>query len=81
MCNLGVDHERRLSRCADGYAIIDQRLEIGLCFVAVPVEIAAPDSCSDQYRCAAAQVAALEMAERYLPSQLERKKALRLNLH
>lgn len=64
-----------------GYAIIDQELEIGLCSIAVPVEndrglivaalnIGAP----------AAHVPASEMAERYLPLLKETQKALRLVL-
>lgn len=64
-----------------GYAIIDQELEIGLCSIAVPVEndrgqtvaainIGAP----------AALVAAADMAERYLPLLREAQSALRLVL-
>jgi IclR family transcriptional regulator, pca regulon regulatory protein len=66
---------------AQGYAIIDQELEIGLCSIAVPVEndrglivaalnIGAP----------AAHVPASEMAERYLPLLKDTQKALRLVL-
>ena len=66
---------------AEGYAIIDQELEIGLCSIAVPVEndrgqtvaainIGAP----------AAHAPASEMAERYLPLLLETQRALRLVL-
>ena len=61
-----------------GYAIIDQELEIGLCSIAVPVE-------NDRGRIVAALnigapaalVAAAEMAERYLPLLKETQKALR----
>jgi IclR family pca regulon transcriptional regulator len=64
-----------------GYALIDQELEIGLCSIAVPVEndrgqmvaavnIGAP----------AALVPASEMVERYLPLLRETQKALRLVL-
>jgi IclR family pca regulon transcriptional regulator len=66
---------------AQGYAIIDQELEIGLCSIAVPIEndrgqtvaainIGAP----------AAHVPASAMAERYLPLLQETRKALRLVL-
>jgi IclR family pca regulon transcriptional regulator len=66
---------------AQGYAIIDQELEIGLCSIAVPIEndrgqtvaainIGAP----------AAHVPAWAMAERYLPLLQETRKALRLVL-
>jgi IclR family pca regulon transcriptional regulator len=66
---------------SQGYAIIDQELEIGLCSIAVPVEndrgqtvaainIGAP----------AAHVLASQMAERYLPLLQETRKALRLVL-
>lgn len=66
---------------SQGYAIINQELEIGLCSIAVPVEndrgqtvaainIGAP----------AAHVLASEMAERYLPLLQETRKALRLVL-
>ncbi|MFS8053315.1 IclR family transcriptional regulator C-terminal domain-containing protein [Rhizobium sp. BR 317] len=66
---------------AQGYAVIDQELEIGLCSIAVPVEndrgqvvaainIGAP----------AAYVAAADMAERYLPLLRETQKMLRLVL-
>ncbi|KQV30801.1 IclR family transcriptional regulator [Rhizobium sp. Root1203] len=66
---------------AQGYAIIDQELEIGLCSIAVPVEndrgqtvaainIGAP----------AAHVLASAMAERYLPLLQETRNALRLVL-
>lgn len=65
----------------NGYAIIDQELEIGLCSIAVPVEndrgqilaalnIGAP----------AAHVPASEMKERYLPLLKETQAALRLVL-
>lgn len=64
-----------------GYAVIDQELEIGLCSIAVPVEndrgqtvaainIGAP----------AAHIAAAEMPARYLPLLRETQKALRLVL-
>jgi IclR family pca regulon transcriptional regulator len=64
-----------------GYAIIDQELEIGLCSIAVPIEndrgqtvaainIGAP----------AAHISALEMSERYLPLLQETRRALRLVL-
>ncbi|MGY5774905.1 IclR family transcriptional regulator [Rhizobium sp. LEGMi135b] len=64
-----------------GYAVIDQELEIGLCSIAVPVEndrgqtvaainIGAP----------AAYVAASDMTERFLPLLKETQKALRLVL-
>jgi len=63
---------------AQGYAVIDQELEIGLCSIAVPVEndrgqtvaainIGAP----------AAYVAAADMAERYLPLLRETQRMLR----
>ncbi|WHO76275.1 IclR family transcriptional regulator [Rhizobium sp. BT03] len=63
---------------AEGYAIIDQELEIGLCSIAVPIEndrgqtvaainIGAP----------AALVPAAEMKERYLPLLKETQAALR----
>ena len=66
---------------AQGYAVIDQELEIGLCSIAVPLEndrgqvvaalnIGAP----------AALVSAGEMAERYLPLLLEARRALRVIL-
>lgn len=66
---------------AQGYAVIDQELELGLCSIAVPVEnergrvvaainIGAP----------AAHVPAAEMAGRYLPMLKETKEALRLVL-
>jgi len=66
---------------AQGYAIIDQELEIGLCSIAVPVEndrgqtvaainIGAP----------AAHVIASAMAARYLPLLQETRNALRLVL-
>ncbi|MBB4567115.1 IclR family transcriptional regulator [Rhizobium leucaenae] len=66
---------------AQGYAIIDQELEIGLCSIAVPIEndrgqtiaainIGAP----------AAYIAAADMAERYLPLLRETQKMLRLVL-
>jgi len=67
---------------SQGYAIIDQELEIGLCSIAVPVEndrgqtvaainIGAP----------AALVPASEMTERYLPLLRDTQRALRLVLH
>ncbi|MGO4439456.1 IclR family transcriptional regulator domain-containing protein [Rhizobium sp. RAF56] len=66
---------------AQGYAIIDQELEIGLCSIAVPIandrgqtlaalNIGAP----------AAVVPAAEMAERFLPLLIETQSALRLVL-
>ncbi|WFU12529.1 IclR family transcriptional regulator C-terminal domain-containing protein (plasmid) [Rhizobium sp. CB3090] len=66
---------------AQGYAVIDQELEIGLCSIAVPVE-------NDRGQVAAAinigapaaYVAAADMAERYLPLLRETQKMLRLVL-
>ncbi len=63
---------------ADGYAVIDQELELGLCSIAVPVE-------NDRSRVVAAmnigapavQVPAAEMATRYLPLLMEASRALR----
>jgi IclR family pca regulon transcriptional regulator len=63
---------------AEGYALIDQELELGLCSIAVPVEndrgqtvaainIGAP----------AAHVPAAEMVARYLPLLKETQAALR----
>jgi IclR family transcriptional regulator, pca regulon regulatory protein len=63
---------------AEGYAVIDQELELGLCSIAVPVE-------NDRSRVVAAinigapavQVPAAEMATRYLPLLMEARKSLR----
>lgn len=65
----------------DGFAVIDQELEIGLCSIAVPIEndrgqtvaavnIGAP----------AALIPASEMVERYLPLLRETQRALKLVL-
>ncbi|MFK3964548.1 IclR family transcriptional regulator [Ensifer adhaerens] len=64
-----------------GYALIDQELELGLCSIAVPLE-------NDRGRIVAAlnigapaaHVAAAEMVERYLPLLKETQAALRLVL-
>ena len=64
-----------------GYALIDQELELGLCSIAVPLE-------NDRGRIVAAlnigapaaHVAAAEMVERYLPLLKETQGALRLVL-
>lgn len=66
---------------AEGYALIDQELELGLCSIAVPVE-------NDRGRVVAAinigapaaHVPAAEMKARYLPLLMETKRALRLVL-
>ncbi|PKA42838.1 IclR family transcriptional regulator [Rhizobium sullae] len=66
---------------SQGYAIIDQELEIGLCSIAVPVE-------NDRGQTVAAinigapavHAPASEMAERYLPLLRETQRALRLVL-
>ncbi|HEV7310412.1 IclR family transcriptional regulator [Ensifer sp.] len=66
---------------AQGYALIDQELELGLCSIAVPLE-------NDRGRIVAAlnigapaaHVPATEMVERYLPLLKETQAALRLVL-
>lgn len=72
--------ELRLVR-SQGYAVIDQELELGLCSIAVPVE-------NDRGRVVAAvnigapaaHVPAAEMGHRYLPLLKDTQKALRLVL-
>lgn len=74
-----MDELRRVR--AQGYALIDQELELGLCSIAVPVE-------SDRGRVVAAinigapsaHVPAAEMRDRYLPLLVETQKALKLVL-
>jgi IclR family pca regulon transcriptional regulator len=72
--------ELRLVR-SQGYAVIDQELELGLCSIAVPVE-------NDRGRVVAAinigapaaHVPAADMVQRYLPLLKDTQKALRLVL-
>jgi IclR family pca regulon transcriptional regulator len=66
---------------SQGYAIIDQELEIGLCSIAVPVENDRGQTVAAiNIGASAASIAASEMAERYLPLLLETQRALRLVL-
>jgi IclR family pca regulon transcriptional regulator len=67
---------------AQGYAVIDQELEIGLCSIAVPVENSRGHTVAAiNIGAPAAHIAAAEMAQRYLPLLLETQKALKLVLH
>jgi IclR family pca regulon transcriptional regulator len=66
---------------AQGYAVIDQELELGLCSIAVPVENDRGQLiCALNIGAPAAHVAASEMAARYLPLLKETQAALRLVL-
>ncbi|MBX4894612.1 IclR family transcriptional regulator [Rhizobium bangladeshense] len=63
---------------AEGYAIIDQELEIGLCSIAVPVENDRGETIAAiNIGAPAALVSAAEMKERYLPLLKETQAALR----
>ncbi|WP_064696984.1 IclR family transcriptional regulator [Rhizobium aegyptiacum] len=63
---------------AEGYAIIDQELEIGLCSIAVPVESDRGETIAAiNIGAPAALVPAAEMKERYLPLLKETQAALR----
>ncbi|TLX08583.1 IclR family transcriptional regulator [Rhizobium sp. MHM7A] len=63
---------------AEGYAIIDQELEIGLCSIAVPVENHRGETVAAiNIGAPAAIVSAAEMKERYLPLLKETQAALR----
>ncbi|MBX4886675.1 IclR family transcriptional regulator, partial [Rhizobium bangladeshense] len=63
---------------AEGYAIIDQELEIGLCSIAVPVENDRGETVAAiNIGAPAAIVPAAEMKERYLPLLKETQAALR----
>ncbi|SCB59127.1 transcriptional regulator, IclR family [Rhizobium aethiopicum] len=63
---------------AEGYAIIDQELEIGLCSIAVPVENDRGETVAAiNIGAPAALVPAAEMKERYLPLLKETQAALR----
>jgi IclR family transcriptional regulator, pca regulon regulatory protein len=60
-----------------GYALIDQELEIGLCSIAVPLENARGRTVAAlNIGAPAAHVAAEEMVERYLPAMREVQAAL-----
>ena len=66
----------------DGYAIIDQELEIGLCSIAVPVDNDRGETVAAiNIGAPAALVPAAEMKERYLPLLKETQAALRPLLH
>lgn len=61
-----------------GYALIDQELELGLCSIAVPLENARGRIVAAlNIGAPAAHVAAVEMVERYLPLLREAQAALR----
>ncbi|MGO6685601.1 IclR family transcriptional regulator [Rhizobium leguminosarum] len=63
---------------AEGYAIIDQELEIGLCSIAVPVDNDRGETVAAiNIGAPAALVPAAEMKERYLPLLKETQAALR----
>ena len=63
---------------AEGYAIIDQELEIGLCSIAVPVENDRGETVAAiNIGAPAALVPAAEMKERYLPLLKETQATLR----
>ncbi|MBB2684947.1 UNVERIFIED_ORG: IclR family pca regulon transcriptional regulator [Rhizobium etli] len=67
---------------AEGYAIIDQELEIGLCSIAVPVENDRGETVAAiNIGAPAALVPAVEMKERYLKLLQETQAALRPLLH
>lgn len=67
---------------AEGYAIIDQELEIGLCSIAVPVDNDRGETVAAiNIGAPAALVPAAEMKERYLPLLKETQAALRPLLH
>jgi IclR family transcriptional regulator, pca regulon regulatory protein len=62
---------------ADGYAIIDQELEIGLCSIAVPIKNERGQTVAAiNIGAPAALVPASEMVERYLPLLQETQRAL-----
>ncbi|TCU29096.1 IclR family transcriptional regulator [Rhizobium azibense] len=66
---------------SQGYAIIDQELEIGLCSIAVPVENDRGQTVAAiNIGASAVHAPASEMASRYLPLLQETQKALRLVL-
>ncbi|MBY5748366.1 IclR family transcriptional regulator [Rhizobium leguminosarum] len=63
---------------AEGYAIIDQELEIGLCSIAVPIDNDRGETVAAiNIGAPAALVPAAEMKERYLPLLKETQAALR----
>ena len=63
---------------AEGYAIIDQELEIGLCSIAVPIDNDRGETVAAiNIGAPAALVPAAEMKERYLPLLKETQTALR----
>jgi IclR family pca regulon transcriptional regulator len=63
---------------AEGYAVIDQELEIGLCSIAVPVDNDRGETVAAiNIGAPAALVPAAEMKERYLPLLKETQAALR----
>ncbi|WP_017968318.1 IclR family transcriptional regulator [Rhizobium leguminosarum] len=67
---------------AEGYAIIDQELEIGLCSIAVPIDNDRGETLAAiNIGAPAALVPAAEMKERYLPLLKETQAALRPLLH
>ena len=62
----------------DGYAVIDQELEIGLCSIAVPLENARGRVVAAlNIGAPAAHVPAVDMPERYLPAMRDVQAALR----
>jgi IclR family transcriptional regulator, pca regulon regulatory protein len=64
-----------------GYALIDQELEIGLCSIAVPLESDRGETIAAlNIGAPAALVPAAEMVTRYLPLLREAQNALRLVL-
>ncbi|UWU32209.1 helix-turn-helix domain-containing protein (plasmid) [Rhizobium sp. WSM1274] len=66
----------------EGYAIIDQELEIGLCSIAVPIDNDRGETLAAiNIGAPAALVPAAEMKERYLPLLKETQAALRPLLH
>ncbi|MBY5357210.1 helix-turn-helix domain-containing protein [Rhizobium leguminosarum] len=66
----------------EGYAIIDQELEIGLCSIAVPIDNDRSETLAAiNIGAPAALVPAAEMKERYLPLLKETQAALRPLLH